>query len=125
MEKDCGQFGFIRQDAKDGEEPQHIFVLPYSCTDSRLPPVGCRVEYSNVTDPKTGKTRAEDVIPEGTGDDRPSGWNPVPGEVYYGTICREKNVSASSDMMTHQRNFFFCHPTALVSTSSYPPWALE
>ena len=90
MEKDCGQFGFIRQDAKDGEEPQQIFVLPYSCTDSRLPPVGCRVEYSNVTDPKTGKTRAEDVIPEGTGDDRPSGWNPVPGEVYYGTICREK-----------------------------------
>eukprot|EP00435_Cladocopium_sp_Y103_P046540 s2076_g13.t1 len=90
MDEDCGNYGFIREDAKDGEEPQRIFVLPYSCPDSRLPPLGSRVEYSIVTDPKTGKERAEDVIPEGTGDDRPqSGWNPVPGEVYCGTVCKE------------------------------------
>ena len=90
MDQDFEHYGFISQDAKDGEERQSIFVLPFSCPDSRLPPLESRVEYSIVRDPKTGKPRAEDVIPEGTGDDRPhSGWNPVPGEVYCGTICKE------------------------------------
>ena len=94
MDTDLGQYGFIMQDAENGGEPQKMFVLPYSCADMTLPPIGSRVEFTVVADPKTGRARAEDVVPEG-GDNKTDQWNPLPGlpgEVYTGTFCKEKNT---------------------------------
>lgn len=96
MDKDLGQYGWIMQDAQNGGEPSKMFVLPYSCPDMTLPPFGTRVEFTVVTDPKTGKPRAEDVVFEGaSGNSKTDQWNPLPGlpgEVYTGTFCKERNT---------------------------------
>lgn len=52
-----GKFGFVKQ---DNGEPD-MFVLP------PCPPVGARVSYDIITDPKTGRPRAENIVEVGGG----------------------------------------------------------
>ena len=89
MDLDKGDYGFIELDGENGPK-QRMFVLPWSCPNSVLPPVGSRVEFSIVTDSKSGKPRAEDVIPEGTRNKyRSNSWSPQAGELCYGTFVKD------------------------------------
>lgn len=63
IDQDKDTFGFIKRD--DGGADQ--FFLPVSCVGfgKTIPPVNTRVRFSVVTDAKTGKTRADDIVPCG------------------------------------------------------------
>jgi len=61
LDRQKGLFGFIKQDC--GEDD--IFVLPSDVAGGVLPPVGTRVSYNAIVDPKTGRPRAAEVELEG------------------------------------------------------------
>eukprot|EP00438_Fugacium_kawagutii_P032859 Skav216118 [mRNA] locus=scaffold1946:186037:187461:+ [translate_table: standard] len=123
MDLDKGPYGFILQDAVDGEEPRRMFVLPWSCHDEVLPPIGSRVEYYTVTDAKTGKERAEDVIPEGTGGaDSGNAWNPHPEEVCSGIFFKENDKGTCGFIRAdHSGEEIFLIPSNCVGFNSALP----
>lgn len=60
--KDNGRFGFITLDGLEGSE---MFVMPAACSvfGGVIPPIGTRVKFIVITDSKTGRPRAENVVP--------------------------------------------------------------
>lgn len=55
------KFAFVRQDTGEAD----MFVIPPACDafGRELPPVGTRVQYRCIMDPKSGRPRAADVAP--------------------------------------------------------------
>eukprot|EP00931_Biecheleriopsis_adriatica_P038275 TRINITY_DN21934_c0_g1_i3.p1 TRINITY_DN21934_c0_g1~~TRINITY_DN21934_c0_g1_i3.p1 ORF type:complete len:612 (-),score=88.09 TRINITY_DN21934_c0_g1_i3:58-1893(-) len=85
IEKENGVYGFIKQDGYD----EMMFVLPFSCRDGVLPPVGTRVVYSVVKDGKTGRPRAEDVeLEEEDTRARPTRPKLQAGDACTGTVIK-------------------------------------
>lgn len=62
VKQNSGRYGFILQDSGEPD----MFLMPVQCQafGGEIPPVGTRVVYKAVVDPKNGKLRAEDVQPE-------------------------------------------------------------
>eukprot|EP00930_Biecheleria_cincta_P069492 TRINITY_DN57229_c0_g1_i1.p1 TRINITY_DN57229_c0_g1~~TRINITY_DN57229_c0_g1_i1.p1 ORF type:complete len:830 (+),score=102.99 TRINITY_DN57229_c0_g1_i1:30-2492(+) len=91
--KDTGRFGFIT--TADGSE---VFVLPVSCRGfgGTLPPRGTQVQFNMISDPVTGRPRADDVQPIATFSFAPpppvaaAAPAPVSGNRKTGTMSREK-----------------------------------
>jgi cold shock CspA family protein len=75
--KNSGGFGFIKPDDANSSE---MFVMPAGCVGfgSNIPPLGTQVRYEVVTDAKTGRPRAENVVPPSGFDPAPAAWEPMP-----------------------------------------------
>ena len=61
MDKLKGTYGFIHQD--DGGPPMFIMPAAFDAFGRQLPPIGTRLQYTIVTDEKTGRPRAEGATP--------------------------------------------------------------